>query len=218
LGDIGRVQRQQEVLKALATKVLSPDTLSRLPEIFEVIKRNVDTDLSLTDLLSLARFGLTLDRDRDLQLVMLPGRFSSPGEFSSSFWVPDTEKIQVLCARYLGIGEVADIPSKDLSQVRVAVQNATGEKLNRRQLLRYLRSKGFVTIDLLRDYPDPLWHSEIIPQQGDIPLAEAAQKALGVGDIRRDSTGQINSDITLRLGKDWAVGEGKSLQPTNVSP
>jgi len=149
---------------------------------------------------------------------MLPGRFSYPGEFSSSVWVPDSAKIQVLCARYLGIGDVADIPSEDLSQVRVAVQNATGEKLNRRQLLRYLRSKGFVTIDLLRDYPDPLWHSEIIPQQGDIPLAEAAQKALGVGDIRRDSTGQINSDITLRLGKDWAVGEGKSLQPTNVSP
>ncbi|WP_218082608.1 LCP family protein [Anthocerotibacter panamensis] len=205
LGDIGRVQRQQEVIRALAEKALRPDTLVRLPDIFQVIQRNVDTDLSVGDLLTLARFGLNVDRDRDLQLVLLPGRFSTPGEFSSSFWIPDEQKIQGLSARYLGQGDASATEVPSTLSARIAVQNATGAPISSTRIRQYFREQGFENITVTARYPTFLWRTEIIAQQGDIPLAEAVQKMLGVGGVRKDSTGQISSDITIRLGKDWAA-------------
>ncbi len=201
LGDIGRVQRQQEVIRALAEKALQPQTLARLPEIFGVIKNNVDTTLSVADILSLARFGLVLDREKDLQMVMLPGRFSTPSEFNASYWLPDSDKIQVVTSRYLGWGEVETALTPQ--RARIIIQNATGEPLKRRAVRSYFREKGLAGVEFMGDYPTFVWRTQIIPQQGDLPLAEQVQELLGLGEVRKDSTGQINSDLTIRLGKDW---------------
>jgi len=214
LGDIGRVQRQQEVIRAMADKALKPETLARLPDLLEVVKRNVDTNLSVADLLTLARFALTLDRDQDLQLVMLPGRFSYPGEYGSgSYWVAATERLPALTARYLGWGELPASDPQAGYQARLAIQNASGRAVTKRQLRAYFRAQGFTNIDILDSYPDPIWRTQVIPQQGDTGLAEQVQQTLGLGEVRRDSTGQINSDITLRLGRDWGVRWDREAQP-----
>ncbi len=206
LGDIGRVQRQQEVLRALIDQALQPQTLLRLPRILEVLQQDVDTNLSLGDLLVVAQVAVKLDRKRDLQQVMLPGRFSAPGEYSSSFWIPFREKLPGLAANYLGWGERAAAKPVDRAhQAYIIVQNATASPLNTSKLKRYLRELGFRHFDLIQPYPVAIWHTQVIAQQGDVPLAEAVQQTLGLGEVIRDSTGQINSEITIRLGKDWAV-------------
>ena len=62
-GDIGRVQRQQMLLKALRQRLLSPKVLPRLPQIIRVMQQYIDTNLSLEEMLALVGFGLDLDKD-----------------------------------------------------------------------------------------------------------------------------------------------------------
>jgi anionic cell wall polymer biosynthesis LytR-Cps2A-Psr (LCP) family protein len=62
-GDIGRVQRQQMLLKALRERFTSPRIIPRLPQIIRVMLRYVDTNLSLEEVLALATFSLELDSD-----------------------------------------------------------------------------------------------------------------------------------------------------------
>lgn len=54
--DFDRGRRQQEVLRALFTRILQGDALSRVPELYEQLKGVVVTDLGLADLLQLALY------------------------------------------------------------------------------------------------------------------------------------------------------------------
>lgn len=49
--DFDRNRRQQEVLLALFDRILSINGLSRVPELYDILSDNVQTDLSLDDML-----------------------------------------------------------------------------------------------------------------------------------------------------------------------
>ncbi|NJR65949.1 MAG: LCP family protein [Leptolyngbyaceae cyanobacterium CRU_2_3] len=88
-GDIGRVQRQQQLIRALRDKLKNPTLVARLPQAIELFQKYIDTNLSPEEMLSLVGFGLGLKQD-DFRMVMLPGRFSTPEEFVASYWLMDT--------------------------------------------------------------------------------------------------------------------------------
>jgi anionic cell wall polymer biosynthesis LytR-Cps2A-Psr (LCP) family protein len=50
--DFSRARRQQEVLLAIADKLISVDGLKRVPEFYELYRHAVETDLSLPEMLS----------------------------------------------------------------------------------------------------------------------------------------------------------------------
>ena len=54
-GDIGRMARQQLVLKTMLEKMKSPALLPRLPQLFQIFKQNVETNMSMDQLLALAQ-------------------------------------------------------------------------------------------------------------------------------------------------------------------
>lgn len=100
LGDIGRVQRQQAVLKDVKAQLLNPVTILRMPQILHVAQQNLDTNLSMAEILALLGF-MQSNQGLKLQTTMLPGRFSRPGEYKRSYWVPDRAEIQqTLSARF----------------------------------------------------------------------------------------------------------------------
>jgi LCP family protein required for cell wall assembly len=51
--DFDRGRRQQEVLEAIGKQLLSLNALTRVPELYEIYRDNVTTDLSVNDVLSL---------------------------------------------------------------------------------------------------------------------------------------------------------------------
>jgi LCP family protein required for cell wall assembly len=80
--DISRGQRQRQFLWALRDKALSTDVLGRLPELWTAFQQTFTTDLSLLQMLDLARFGFGLDASNvratgltmyDLQSYRTPG-------------------------------------------------------------------------------------------------------------------------------------------------
>lgn len=84
LGDIGRAQRQQILLKALQKKMANPAMLTRLPQILSVLQKHIDSNLSVGEMLALMQFGLQVNSEQ-LQMVLLPGRFSGPDEYELVF-------------------------------------------------------------------------------------------------------------------------------------
>jgi hypothetical protein len=62
--DFSRARRQQEVLLAIADKLLTLDGLRRAPEFYELYKHSMKTDLGLVDLLSLLPLAGKVAADR----------------------------------------------------------------------------------------------------------------------------------------------------------
>ncbi|MFS8814730.1 LCP family protein [Synechococcus sp. R60.4] len=201
LGDIGRVQRQQELLRALSRELLSPAVWPRIPKVLQVVRTHLDTNLTWEEVLSLAKFVLTSGGDR-IDLVLLPGRFSQPGEFSTSYWLPDPAAIRRVVVSHFGLeAEVARIPPQRL---RIAVQNATGKPGMARRMVQELVRQGYTQVFAVEDSPQVLPQTEILAQSGDREGAKQVRAALGLGELRVESTGVLNSDITIRIGQDWA--------------
>ncbi len=79
--DWGRARRQQMVLAALKNQAAQLGLLAKAPQIWDIIKRNVSSDLGFTDMLRYATLGLDINMSdihshvlsgRELQLVKLP--------------------------------------------------------------------------------------------------------------------------------------------------
>jgi hypothetical protein len=73
-----------------------------------------------------------------------------------------------------------------------------------RRVADYLKEKGFQSVYVVEDWPEPLNTTHIVVEKGDLQGAEKLQQLLGLGEPEYTSTGDIESDLTLRLGKDWA--------------
>jgi hypothetical protein len=67
----------------------------------------------------------------------------------------------------------------------------------------HLINEGFRNVYLLQDWPDFHHQTAIIAQRGDLDGAGFLEAVLGVGKIVADSTGDLDSDITIRVGDDW---------------
>lgn len=207
-GDIGRVQRQQILLKALRERLTSPLVVPSLPQAIRVVQRYVDTNLTLEEMLALANFGLEIDSD-DFQMVMLPGRFSTTSEFEASYWLPDWEGSANILQTFFqteGVGVYADNGrARYVSNLRIAVQNASDTSGAGAAMARYLRDNGFSNVYVSNDAPIISRTTEVVAQRGDRSSAELVHSVLGQGRVLSESTGDLDSDITIRVGRDWAT-------------
>ncbi len=203
-GDLGRVQRQQALLKALRQRLVNPTVLPRVPQAIRVMQQYVDTNLSLEEMLALVGFGLKLDQDA-FKMVLLPGRFSNQKEYLGSYWLIDSVGRDRVMREYFqqkpGWSSLDTSSSPD--RVRIAIQNATDDPQVSRRVAQYLAQKNFHNVYIVKDWSDRQRQTQIIVQQGDLQAADTLKKALGVGKVEASSTGELESDLTIRVGEDW---------------
>lgn len=199
-GDIGRVQRQQAFMGALIEQTLSPVTLARMPRILSVIQDNIDTNLTVEETVALVGFASTTQRS-DVQMLMLPGDFSLSGEYELSYWLPNYNAIDAMVDQYFVRGRSQDLVEP--RRLRIAIQDTMGRPRSVSRLLDKLYDAGYDNAYLEANSTEPLATTRIIVQQGDTQSAEELQRVLGFGDVRVESTGVLDSDITIRVGEDW---------------
>ncbi|MBW4652825.1 MAG: LCP family protein [Kaiparowitsia implicata GSE-PSE-MK54-09C] len=207
LGDIGRVQRQQMFMRAMVEQAVTPATITRIPQILSVVQENVDTNLTIEELVALAGFGSQVDRSK-VQMLMLPGEFSTSDEYVASYWLPHYRQIDQLVTQYLSDRPVVtDLTAEGDRPVsgyeRISIQNSTGDEDAIDSVVDLLGEDGFSNVSVERDWGEPLNTTQIIAQQGNTAIAAAVQSALGLGSVQIDSTGVFRSDVTIRLGRDW---------------
>ena len=86
IGDIGRTERQQQVLTALKKKLTVTNIFSHLKDIIADLKGKVYTDLSETEMLAFANFGRSLSDSAVQRLTLGPGQGSQDyGDLSNVY-------------------------------------------------------------------------------------------------------------------------------------
>ena len=90
-GDIGRVKRQQKFLKAVSEKLLSAESIPKLPTIIRGIYQNIETDMSFSDCLKLASM-LKDSSAFEIHSMTVPGKPEMIDELS--YWIIDGEKLE----------------------------------------------------------------------------------------------------------------------------
>jgi LCP family protein required for cell wall assembly len=203
LGDIGRVQRQQLLMRAFVEDQVNVGLLSRMPKILSVIQSHIDTNLSIEELVALAGFATQTDR-AGVQMLMVPGKFSDPKDYKASFWLPDQNAIETMVAEHFDFGQNTwTIENADSTFLKVAIQDSTGDRSAVEDFVRTLTRAGYRNVQVSRAWSEPLEVTTLVAQDGDIKGAQAIRQSLGFGDVIVESTGALQSDVTIRLGKDW---------------
>jgi polyisoprenyl-teichoic acid--peptidoglycan teichoic acid transferase len=201
-GDIGRVQRQQQLIHALRDRLTSPTVLPKLPQAIELLQKYIDTNLSLEEMLALVKFGLDLEQN-NFRMVMLPGRFSTSDEYIASYWMMDPDGKDQVMQSYFNQGIGGMVQEHPLRQFRIAVQNASSSPELANQVATYLQAQGFNNVYVIQDWTDQQQQTQIIAQRGDLEGASRVETILGVGQVVAASTGDLESDLTIRVGDDW---------------
>lgn len=215
LGDIGRVQRQQTLIRALIEQKLNVTTIARLPDILQVLKENIDTNLSVEEVLALAAFAAKTNR-KDARMLMVPGRFSEPSEFPLSYWIVDNRHLSRLMADHFNTKTdvTADVDEHSPKYLRVAIQDSIAKPEGVKKASRFLSSAGYSQVFSAESaWANPLAKTQIVAQTGDRTSAELVRQSLGIGEVVVEATGSIESDVTVRLGRDWLTFKPKSLKP-----
>ena len=83
-GDIGRIEAQQEFLQALAKKVLSLETIGKLPQIAKIVYDSVETDIKKEEILKYIPYVKNI-KPQNLNFYMLPGDAHLEGGISYYF-------------------------------------------------------------------------------------------------------------------------------------
>ncbi|WP_293094105.1 LCP family protein [Moorena sp. SIOASIH] len=210
-GDIGRVQRQQMLMRALVEQALKPSTIARIPQILSVIQSHIDTNLSVEELVALAGFA-TKTKRANVQMLMLPGRFSNDGKKKVSYWLPNHRSIQQMVAQHFGQGYTY-YSNANSTSLRIAIQYTTDSSEVPKAMLRKLNQAGYKNVRIDQKLSrEPLRTTRIIAQQGDDESAGTIRNYLGFGEVRVESTGAFSSDITIQLGQDWLQKLGSQQQ------
>ncbi|MGB3755970.1 MAG: LCP family protein [Rivularia sp. (in: cyanobacteria)] len=201
-GDLERVQRQQTMLLALRERLWSPKVLPRLPQLTRVMRKYFDTNLKLEEMMALVNFTLKVEKD-DFQMTMLPGIFSRLSADPDSYWLNLTGQGDLL-SNYTGVNLASLRQSnKPLTSLRIAVQNTGNRPEQTQKVIETLKKQGLTKVYAVPNWPDKRAKPEIIVQKGNIAAAQELQQILGINHIDVSATGDIESDLTIRIGKDW---------------
>ena len=98
LGDIGRTQRQQWFMRSLFEKMKSLDTITKLPEVLNICKTHIKTDMSFYELSQYAGFVKGVDENK-IEIATLPGAPNQKGYIS--YWILDPKKTQEVIDRII---------------------------------------------------------------------------------------------------------------------
>ncbi|MBO3461625.1 LCP family protein [Aetokthonos hydrillicola Thurmond2011] len=201
LGDLSRVQRQQALLLALRNRLNSPTIIPKLPLLTRFMRKYFDTNLKVDEAMALVNFSANVERD-NLQMTILPGSFSRFSKDPNSYWLNLTGQARLL-SEFAGVNIAGMKPDeRSLTSLKIAVQNASGQPHKTEKIINYLKQKGFTKVYAMPDSPDPQTQSRIIAQKVSRQSGEELQKVLGFGDVQVWAIGDLQSDVTIRIGKD----------------
>ena len=127
--DIGRTARQQQFIKALADGMFSTKAILKLPQLMPEIIENVQTNIPVKEMLSLADAAKDFDPEQ-LITQTLPGYSSSDPKTGASYWIAD-ENIASGIVKDLLAGknyDVAQDPPHSYNRVKNEVPDETEDE------------------------------------------------------------------------------------------
>ena len=160
LGDIGRTQRQQWLLRSLLTQLKKPSTITKIPDIISVAKKYVKTDMSFYEMSQYAALAKHIDMDK-IEIAMLPGAPNQKGYIS--YWILDPEKTQEVVNRVIYRDKVH---IDEMEQVTAGIMSSNSQ--SGEQLAENLKAAGIdvkCTGKISRMHPQFIAHSSKITNE-----------------------------------------------------
>jgi len=118
IGDIGRTQRQQQVLEALKPKLTSSNMLASITQLLTSLNKKFYTDLSEQEMLAMANYGRTLNSNTIQRITLGPGQDKQDYGDEANLYdpslamdqdviVPHWENIQPVINHIFGLAEIS---------------------------------------------------------------------------------------------------------------
>ncbi|MDD6213586.1 MAG: LCP family protein [Firmicutes bacterium] len=94
MGDIDRVAAQQSFLKALAEQKLNAGIITKIPEIYTALQKNIKTNLTISDV---TKYAINLKdlTSENIHMYSVPG-VSNGTDYDASYWIPDMTQLATL--------------------------------------------------------------------------------------------------------------------------
>lgn len=121
-GDIGRIARQQQFMKAVYEKVTSPANIPNLPRLTAVLAKMVKTDVYASKVPGLAN-SVTKAVKNGLKGSSVPGKPKYIGDIS--YWVPDVEETREIVVKMQGVDIVSRAYQDDTTSLAADYKQAT---------------------------------------------------------------------------------------------
>lgn len=210
--DFTRMKNQQTFMKALAKKAMSVRNPATLAGLANSAAKNVNTDMSIPEIIGLARSFQGMD-DKMFQSVTMPGHATyvngvsvvevDMGEFDA---VVAKMKRGELFTQVAPVAEPTTATVKP-ADVSVNVRNGTGVSGKAKLVADLLTKAGFKVKDTA-NMGQYVYGKTLVVYRSDKDMAKATivREELGVGDVIL-SRGRyaFDGDILVVVGKDWTT-------------
>ncbi len=198
LGDIGRTHRQQWFLKHFMKKLKNPATVTKLPELVNVLHQNVKTDMSIFELTQLANYLRGIDESH-IEIALLPGAPNQKGYIS--YWIIDPVKTQEVINRLI----YRDTVEADYTHLTAGIMFETKRTEDANIIKTELEELGYKVNTMQLEY---LPHTQFVANNNNVTTKFFDYIRKKVPQINNcqyifDPTKNysVNSDFTIVLGE-----------------
>lgn len=140
-GDLGRMRRQRQVVNDLIRRMKDPTIVLRLPQLLQIVRQNIRSDMPTDKLLYLAE-GLKDINSQMVHSTQVPVNIGWTDGQSVAY--ADDTPTQTMVRKYLVVGFGTQF---DPSTVHVEVHNGSGKPGVASALADYLRQRGFTIVE-----------------------------------------------------------------------
>lgn len=217
-GDFDRAKRQQEVILAIRDRILRdgklPELVARAPQIYDILKDGIRTNMSLTEAVRLALLAQKIEFSEIRRATIPPDvLIESVSPDGLSIYIPIPDEIRLIRDQVFTTGgpvgpmSVSENPTDlmQTEQARIQVQNGTSESGLASRTSEYLRSQGMNIVEEVT--ADQIYDQSMIYIYTGKPFS-----ARYLAELMNIDTGRVFNrynpdsavDIAIVVGNDWA--------------
>lgn len=207
-GDVDRVAAQQQFIKAMVSRVLEPQNLLKLDELFDIVLDNTKTNVTLDILLSYTDDVITFKTDR-ITIETLPGA-GGYAENGLSYYFVNEEKAKetiqrlffknVTAEETMGTAKENDTSETKKDKIKIEVLNAGAKSSIFNEVIEKLNSNGYYVSKIGNYESSEKELSRVICHSQDITELESIQKLLGINKSENKIVTETTVDYTVIIG------------------
>lgn len=129
-GDLDRIEMQHRFIDAFMKKLVSPKTITKIPSLAEILVKNVKTDLTVGNLVWMAKEAVNMNLAEDFKMFTLPGEAGYYKQLSY-FMAYESKTLELINAYFNPY--VDPITNVDLPHVKLA-NNKYSDELDKEEM------------------------------------------------------------------------------------
>lgn len=206
-GDVDRVAAQQQFIKAMVGRVLEPQNLLKLDELFDIVVSNTKTNVTLEILVGYTDDIITFKKDR-ITIETLPGAGGYAENGISYFFVDEEaaqEVIQKLFFKKVTAEEVIVTPKENdrtnqEDKIKIEVLNAGAKSSVFNAVVEKLNDNGYYVSRIGNYESSEKELSRVIIRSQDYKDLESIQELLGINKSENEIDLESTVDYTIVIG------------------